>query len=164
MSEHSLDRLGDLFPKLYYFFPVSTRRIIKLEKEAITITEPMDAVLWMVKLLADESTNGQCFQQDVQALVRWWYPQASFSRSLRYLVRAGCIEQSVVTADARKNWLNLTPLGENLLANLKSERLDFIRIFFDGFSIKEQEQLVRLFEQLSRVTWAQMKKQSLNIS
>ena len=154
-EDNVLRRALEGFPKLYYFFPI-TSRVIKLPSVKVQIDEPLDAILWVVELLSEDT----CLQGEVQAIVRWWYPQAAFARSLRYLVRTGCIEQTPFEQDLRKKILTLTPTGKMVLDEIKSDRQEFMRLLFEQLSEREVESIIPILERISSLAWKTLRERS----
>jgi DNA-binding MarR family transcriptional regulator len=149
----------EIFPKLYYFIPVSARRRLKLGENEIRITETDQAILWFIELLIKESEASLCYQSQVQSLLRWWYPEANFARSLRHLVRAGYIRQILSEPDLRRKLLELTSQGKSVLDDLKAERLAFIRILIDALPQTQQAIVLSALENLSALAWKNLKEE-----
>src|ERR1700722_6125410 len=67
-----LAKLMEAFPRLYFFVPALPPVTYNFGKTTILLTEPADAILWLMDMLA-EGSSGDCAQGDLENLVRRWW-------------------------------------------------------------------------------------------
>ena len=158
MNERYIQKILQLFPKLYYFVPSTQSLDIQTGHGKIRLTDAASAVLWLLETLTIDQEDGDCFQWKVEELICWWNPQINFSRTLRNLLEANCIIQMSYKNDRRRKLLKLTSIGKEVLAKIKFEREAVISLIFEGLKDKEQEQLIKMLEQCAQSAWTQMRR------
>jgi DNA-binding PadR family transcriptional regulator len=167
-QSRAVERVLDIFPKLFYFMPTIPPQQISIQGRSVQFAEPMDCVLWLLETLAKESKNDFCLQEQLEDLVSWWYPpkptprksRYNFSKPINKLVDSGFIESSRYAADKRQNVLRLTTAGRELLQKLKQHRVQTITKFLADIPEIQLSPLVLSLEQVSKITWTRMRREA----
>ncbi len=157
-EEDVVQKILELFPKLYYFIPLIPPHKEKIEEKEIRVAEPIDAILWLTELLSEDERGNSVLQSHVEQLIYWWYPQANFSRTLSYLINTGCIIQFPDRTDRRRNRLQITALGKGVLERIKAERQIYIKSLTEKLTKEEREDIIRILDKLAQITWAELKE------
>ena len=166
--DEAVVRLLGIFPKLFYFLPTLPPHLLRINGETITVTEPMDCVLWLLETLSYDQGQTYCRQDELEDLVAWWYPPKpgprrssyNFSKPINKLVTGGFIKSGRFAKNKRTNQLELTPAGQQLLQAIKAERMQAISDFLEDVQKPQRSMLVKTLEIIAEITWKRMRKEA----
>jgi DNA-binding PadR family transcriptional regulator len=150
--ESKNDSAADDLAKIYYFIP-SIRESFTLGSTSIDVREPMDAVLWLLKIIQDE---GDSSQRRLFKMLSRSFPTldlSRFSRLLHETYRKGLVSREWNEVDNRLKILRLTPMGEKVVNKIKARRAALLDELFEDLSSSEKKILLKALHRLAEHTW-----------
>lgn len=152
----------DVYPKLYYFIPCIRRHVRSFAGTTFKFDEPMDAMLWFLDILGSQTTGAHCTRSKLKGLVcRWYGREAStnFDRAYKILEKVGFITWEPNPEDNKKHDVWITEKGQQLLEEVKSQRLQqlsTLRQVTQALTPEEQEVTLRVLSMQAESAWTEM--------